>query len=353
MIVVLEPICKAWTHDASNAGLLKVISETIQDECVFIAEKEHLKNVSEIYNNKQVTYKAMKDIVPFNEADLYSHTLYYYELLAQINREYKPKAIFVTCVYRPCILAAEIFSFAHTKLRIHILLHGMVEPEKNRADAYAKLLKASKYCRNLDFLTYGPYCTGKYWGIPDKKMIFIHHFFTNAPKHQVSKEDKMIIGVIGACATKKAAKILRSINKSNVSENYEFWIVSKFANTFKGMSNTKIIDVPYDRCDMEKLIQQMDYVLIPYGKKEYTLSASGIMWDAISNEVPSIFMDCPYLGYYESYGIGLRADSINEICELLIRKIENKERMKVSNAWVDEMELYNKDVIKRISGTLK
>lgn len=345
MIILVEPVCQNWIHEEVNAGLLKLVFDSTGKEIMFIAEKKHIECISKIYPNKKIIYKELKVIKSNDEADQYQTIGYYYFLLIGIQKKYRPTNIFITCAYRPCILAAELMAFWNKKARIHVVLHGMVEKNKKNASSYTRLLKFSRFCSNLNFITFSPYCTTEYWGIKSGKIKFLHHPYIKAERYAVAKNDKMIIGIIGACANQKALHLIKTINHRNDVNGYEFQVASRFGNRFRGISNVKLIDLSFERKSMERQIQQMDYLLLLYGKGEYEVSASGVFWDAVSNEVPCLVLDCKYFDYYKSYNIGYQAKSISELCNIVTSHIMGNMQNKEYYVGIDELEKHNKEVI--------
>lgn len=345
MIVLLEPVCHEWMHEGGNAGLLRQIYETTDEEIMYIAEEKHIECVFKIYPNSNIRYKKLKGIKIGEELHQYHNVWYYYSVLLEIWRKYHPTSIFVTCAYRPGILAAELFSIWNKKAKIHVLLHGMVEKGKTNSDSYPRLLQLSRYCSKLDFMTYSPYCTAEYWNINQNKMIFIHRPCIKADKHKVEKEgNKTVIGIIGACANRSALNLIKTINRMGIGQECEFWVASRFGKDFKGIPNVKVY-LSFERKNMEKLIQQMDYMLLPYGKGEYKISASGVLWDAVSNEIPCFLLDSNYFNYYMPYNIGYQAKSIKELCDVIASKISDSEHMHYFTG-IEELEAYNKQILR-------
>ena len=326
MVILLEPICSAWVHEEVNAGFLKLVSENTKQEVVYIGEKEHLRCVKRIWSDNCVNYMALTKTVPQGDADRYENTIYYFRLLSDVLVRYKPDILFVLCGYRPCILAAEIASALFPKTKIKQVIHGMIEEKKGRAESYARLFANSVFCQNLSFITYSPYCTDDYWKLKKNKFVFLDHTYIKDKEVSASKSDSNVarIGIVGACANAKAFKLISMVNKRNLDDKYEFWIISKYGEQFKKLGNVKILETEFDRKNKNQMIRNMDYLLLPYGRDEYRQSASGVLWDAISNRIPCFMLDCRYFAYYAPYKIGYRAENLGELCEIICRKIRNK-----------------------------
>ena len=92
----------------------------------------------------------------------------------------------------------------------------------------------------------------------------------------------------------------------------------------------------------------MDYLLLPYGKDEYRLSASGVLWDAVSNRIPCLMLDSKYFEYYSPYRIGYRADSINELCKIICERIQERRRKDTFFVGMDQIVRENDKIIRHL-----
>lgn len=349
MIVLLEPVCHSWMHEEVNAGLLKLVRESCDEDVVYIGEKEHVICVSKLFQDSGVKYQFINDFKIIEDLENYKYVMYYFQMLNKIIHKYKVKNLFVTCAYTPCILATELISRIYSKCNINIILHGMVEKYKGKERTYQKLLLYSRYCSNIKFLSYSPFCTAEYWHIPSDKMCFIHHPYIKA-KASMKKDnhsEKKIIGIIGACANKNAVRLVNLINHMDLKNDYEFWIASRFVKDFRGLSHVKILNQGFDRKNIEKIMKEIDYLLLPYGKKEYMLSASGVLWDAISNEIPCIMLDSKYFEYYQAYNIGYQAKSISELAEI-IRQIITYDNNSSFFHGLEKLDIHNLETMRKL-----
>lgn len=352
MVVLLEPVCHSWMHEEGNAGFLETVKEICNEEIVYVGEREHLECISRIYRGGGVSYKQIMGFNTGNEWDDYKMTAYYFKMIQMVMREYRPSQLFILCAYRPCILAAELAAFVNKKCNVFVLLHGMVEELKNRSTSYRRLFRLSGYFRNIRFLTYSPYCTAEYWGVSEDKMTFISLPYVK-PRERVRRNidpDKTVIGVIGGCANNKALHVIKLVNKKGIKKRYEFWVVSRFGEMFRGVPHVKVLDLEFSREQKMKTMSHMDYLLLPYGKQEYAISASGVLWDAVANEVPCLMLDSRYFEYYIPYGIGCQANNIQELADMIEQRILQGKDEDVFFQGMDRLKQYNREVIKGLLG---
>ena len=350
MIVLLEPICCGWVHEEVNAGMLKLVDECTDDKIIYIGEKEQVRCISKLYKSHKICYQYYTDLIEGTEVDCYKSIFYYYKLIENIIVKRRPTEIIILGAYRPCILAAVIQAKIHRRKKFIVVLHGMVEENKGKSNSYRNLFRLSETCNNLSFLTFSPHCSNKYWGLDNNKIMFIHHPYIKADvkRNGCRLHKKKIIGIIGACANPKAKTLIAQMNAMHLEFPYEFYIMSRFGDKFRGIENVKVIGLSSERLEMEKQMQDMDCILLLYDKSEYTVSASGVLWDAISNEVFCFMLNSPYFEYYKEYVSGIVVDNLNEMKEKLCEFICNKnvvEKDAISTMNFDE---HNYMVMKRL-----
>lgn len=328
MIVLVEPVCGSWVHEEVNAGFLQMIVNNSADDILYVGEKEHVRCVRKLSGSPRVCYAVIKKTVSMDNADLYENTAYYVRLLNCIITRYRPERLFILCGYRPCLLASVSAALIYRNTDIYFVLHGMIEEKKGHKDSYRKLLKLSMFCRRMRFISYSPYCTGKYWNVKDEKFIFLHHPYI-CGKGKTLKENSMntgtktVIGIIGACANDKALKLVAEVTRQLVDGcEYEFWVMSRFGKKFRNLKNVRILDLEFERAQIEKVMTKIDFLLIPYGRDEYAVSASGVLWDAIANEIPCLMLDSSYFKYYMKFNIGYLAGSMDGLCRIICGKIK-------------------------------
>ncbi len=342
MIILMEPVYYSWVHEEVNAGMLKLISGLCEEPVLYIGEREHIKCIRRLYG-ENTCFAEISRLLPHSEIEALNSVTYYSGLIKGVIRKYNPKHLFILGAFYPCIMAAEIVSLS-SKCKFHVVLHGMVEPDNKKHHLYKMVIGFCRYMPNVDFITYSPHCRADYWKIQRKKMIFIHHPFIKADlekKRKSRDDDTLRIGIIGACANRVSREVVARLNEMNLDSKLEFWVLSKFENRFKNTSNAKLINASFDRGQMQRIMQELDFILIPYGKDEYTMSASGVLWDAVSNEIPCFMLDSKYLTYYNKrYNIGCQAVSISQLCEMVKDKIteENEIRLHLD---LTELENYN------------
>ena len=341
MVVVLEPVCRSWAHEVSNAGMLRLIKSAFDDNVTFIADNEHIKRVRKISGCVNVDYVSIMDDSFFDKPDNYGNIAKYLSLLKHIKKKYEPASIYVLAAYRPMILAVILAASINKRCNYFILLHHMIE----NYGLYKNLFQSSNKVNNLRFLTYSPYCTSSYLGINENKILFVDHPYFNLSIQKKLKKRNTIICVVGQCANIRARNIIREVNKKKIRDSYEFWIMSKYGDDFIGLENTKIMENVFEREKLNIVLSEVNYLLLPY-KDEYDISASGVLWDAVSTKTPCLMLDSRYFRHYEQYRLGYIAENVKEMADLIENIINGSEISTNMFVGLDELDASNKDRIK-------
>lgn len=350
MVVLLEAINYGWVHEEVNAGMLQLINQCLDDDVVYVGEKEQVKTIRRLHKGKRVSFATCSKILEDEEKDSCKSVFYYIRLINSCINKYSPRQIFVLYANPICLLATLLVSLVHRKVSFRICIHGTVERNLHYKKAYKRLFKFAQCNEKVKIITFSPYCTDSYWEIRNK-MNFIHHPFIPAVIRHDSdniKDRKVIIGVIGACANPRAKKIIVAINRMKLDCDYEFWVASRFAKQFERMEHVRIIDLSFERKEMEAQIQKMDCMLLPYDKNEYQISASGVLWDAVSNHVPCFMLDSPYFCYYVKNISGKTLESEEELIQSLAEFIVNPDVESFGNSNVKELRDYNINIMKTL-----
>jgi len=350
MIVLLEAVNYGWIHEEVNAGMLQLVNQCSNDDIVYVGEKKQVETVSKLYKEKRVSFATYSQLLDNKEKDLYKSTFYYLKLINSCIKKYSAKQIFILYGNPPCILAVLLATLMHPGVSFRICIHGAVERIIQQIKDYERLFKLTQCTGKIKIITFSPFCTDEYWKIKNK-IVFLHHPFIPAVIRNSlndKRKDKVVIGVIGACANPKTKKIISDINKMEIDGEYEFWIASRFAKHFERMDHVKVIDLSFERSEMEEQIQKMDCILLPYDKNEYKISASGVLWDAVSNQVPCIMLNSPYFCYYEEYVRGTTTQSREELIQSLHDFISKLDSEKYEGSNIEELREYNKNKMREL-----
>lgn len=163
-----------------------------------------------------------------------------------------------------------------------------------------------------------------------KKITFINHpCLESSHLHKYRAESRIIIGIYGQAVNDNALSIIKIYNEAYDNGNIEFRIKDSTNRPILPIKNVKpLFKNDYvTNGELEKTIAELDYILIPYNRKQYMVSASGIFFDAVSQRIPLITLDSPFFKYYFSYDIGILMNNNKKLAAYLshLKKDESAE----------------------------
>ena len=177
----------------------------------------------------------------------------------------------------------------------------------------------------VHYISYSPYikeCIGKW--LPNEKInlfSFLHHPVVSACYESEEKcKDKHQIAIYGAAINHFSIDIVKEAADHAKLKNCVFKVLCDEKNEIlkqKNVVNALKPGMKVIANTINNLIRESDFVLVPYDREQYKLTASGIFWDAIRNNVPVITLDSPYFRYYKSGNYGFFKEDVAEIIELL------------------------------------
>lgn len=350
MIILIEPLCSEWEHEDVNAGLLKLIDSMTDEKITYYGDRGQIKAVSRIYHSAKVSFEAIK--IPIKKiANCEKSFKTYLKMIGKIILDSRPDTIFITSGTISCMKVVSILAQVNPQINIIMALHGILDPKLGDTGSCIKIMKKASKSKNLKWIVYS-YSAQKLLEYNNiKNGIFLHLTYISTDKRNVFfRHDKYRIGIIGACANENAVRLVAAAERTkDVMEKYEFWVLSKNSNMFHGYQNVQVLQSGFTRNYKEAFMQQIDYMLLPYGRNEYRAATSGVLMDAISNRIPCLSYDSPCISYYQKrYNIGIQAASLNEMLEVLRKNIYDVIEMKKYFVNIGDIEKENQTAIKKI-----
>lgn len=368
MICFIEAQCKNWEHNQVNAGFVKLVKHITDEECHFWGEKEHICNLKQMTEFDSITIHEMD--LPELIIDSSKNCKEYYALLKPIFSSLKKsknvKIVFLSA-HKGIVLACIELAKEHPDYRIFLTMHSIMEQLYHKNTWFHKcyrlvlrgehnldwvLKKATVADTNLKFIIYVPgYKERMRKLLPEyviDKFIFMHHpYVFNNIDNISDKNNNDAIAVIGAAVNKNAVDITKHCVSSatfNVVQRTKVKIEGENVNILsKGKGTTAR--------DIQKCIDCSDWMLIPYNKYQYRLTASGIFWDSIANNKPIIGLGSAYLkDYMGKYQIGIWEEKTNKICERLknLDKENYRDFSKGINEFIKIIEVENEKIVSDI-----
>lgn len=382
MILLVEIQCKDWEHTSVNAGMIRLLRKAFPDEkIIFYAEEKHINCVREITNQCQIEFetKCFK-FVDWRKESV-EKTKEYQKLLETIVAgEVEVGRMMILSCNKGIMLAINQLARKYPTINFYLVLHSALEDVFHKISlfdyCYQKfyhLLHEKRWYKtismkncmnscnmpNCHFIIYSPCYKEALQGIIKRnivdKIIFIHHpYYDYKGFHEKICSKKINIGIYGQAVNEDAYRIVECYNEKYDNGRICFKIVAREDNPILSLKNTnRLFESNYvSGEELRKAIQNMDYILIPYNKNQYRVTASGIFWDAVSQEIPLLMLDSPYFNYYAERKVGIIEESIDDMA-LCISQLE-REKYGLFSRNEKEMKQYTfMDNVKKLQLRLK
>lgn len=356
MICLIEPQCVSWQHEMVNSGFLNLVLDTFIDEKIVMAcDEAHYKAITRRINDYELNRIVFNKInLDFELVDSIKGSEPYCRIIEScIIQNPEIDRLVLLSSHNGNINAVRMMAQKYHNIRFIIVVHAIMEKLIKRS-GFRDFISVRKYATslkeliiktaqldNVAFISYSPHlkdCTHSLF--PQnvlRKFSFLHHPYVYESNTYDQVHNGIKVSVMGAC---------------NASANY---IISNSLchgdNCFVSMgggviqpdivNENRIINIEsgnrITREEINKVISETDYYLIPYNRKQYRISASGVLFDAINYRKPIIMMDSPLLRYYnERFDIGYFFTNPDDAAKFISKVFSKSERsddycMKVLN----------------------
>lgn len=343
MILLVEIQCKDWEHTSVNAGMLRLLSNAFPEEkIIFYAEEKHINCVREITNQYQIEFDAKA--LEFNDwrKESVEKAEEYYKLLESIvAKESEIDKMMILSCNKGIMISINQLAKKYSFVNFYLVLHSALEEVFHKMSLfdycyqkYYHLLHEKRWYKNISmkkcmnrctmqncrFIIYSPCYEEALKGIIKKKvidkLIFIHHpYYEYQGTNQESDYKKVTIGIYGQAMNENAQRVVECYNNKYDNGRISFQIMAREDNPILKLKNVnRLFKNNYVSSEeLREAIQNMDYILISYNKSQYRVTASGIFWDAISQEIPLLMLDSPYFDYYAEREVGIIKDNIDDM----------------------------------------
>ncbi len=356
MILLIEMQCKDWEHNKVNAGLIRQIKAAFPNETmIFFAEKAHLEQVNHLLAAEGIeTGSCEIDFKDWRQRDQDSRSEYAGLLKTIIKNNPDTGEVILLSSNKGIILACRDVALQYDNIIFHIVLHAALEEicccaGKGVGNIIRKLWRRIRHWRapvkpaitmkecmekctsdNCRFILYSPNyregLNGKLSKGILEKITFLHHPFSTNIDTSASRKEypqhrsaKIKIGIYGQAVTQNAIDIVKSFNQKYDNGNVCFQAIAcKGSDIWNQPNVVRLFENDYvSNEELEAAINGFDYILIPYDRNQYIVTASGIFSDAVSQEKPVLMLDSPYLKYYSQYNLGLMENSIDSMAKTI------------------------------------
>ncbi|MCM1264174.1 MAG: hypothetical protein NC313_15795 [Butyrivibrio sp.] len=339
-MLFIEIQCKKWEHTRINVGMIELCNSVLPDEKIKVyAEQAHIEELRALTANEDI--EIIANAVEFEDwrFDSLAHSDKYIELLTGIiQKEAEEKKIILLSCNIGIIRAVAYVSVKYNDRVFYVALHAALEeaaheyhanikngsyafwqkvknaltgrkPESRREMSVQECINECISC-NCHFIVYAPgyreYLSGKIDREILNRFIFLHHPLYNPNDYSAPSNDRLTIGVYGGGVNQNAYNIINIYNEKYDNGKVLFRVMAEQDNPILCLKNvTRMFEQDYvSNEELEQERKRLDYVLLPYDHNQYMVTASGILSDALSEEIPVLMLDSPFLQYYNNYTIG-------------------------------------------------
>ncbi len=341
MIIFAEINKTSESHIAVNIAMLEILLKQVGCSQVKIfSEKNHLSYLKK--RNKVIEDIDTRVISVIEGRFFFWPLKVLLEFLALIKifsyaRISKAKFVFISSIFPLSNLAFLIVRPFFKKIKVVIGIHGELQLIKSKSfknkllSFFLKLNLKKTSDSKTYFLVYSEMIKNNLCDIIPKiknKIISIDHPYSYSNKELIREVIKPIqIGSIGIASKSKNTHLifyLASALKNNINNgSVKFKILGKSIPDILPYKNHYVdyiyIKTMIPEVEYYKQIESLSYFIFFYGNDLYSLSTSGVFFDALDNEKPIIALKSDLFNYYfNRFGdIGYLCEDIEEMIELI------------------------------------
>ncbi len=361
MILLLELQCKDWEHNRVNSELIFQLKSAFpSEEMKLYAEEKHVKKLADMLESHNIEIDS--EVIEWidyhgNNADKAKEYEKVIRAIIESNTDVK-KVIFLSS-NKGTLLAVSGLASQYTDIIFCNVLHAALEAvcseglKKPLRTRIFELLWSIKHMKkypqpekqismkdclekcdsdNIGFWVYTPCYQEELKGKVADSVIsrtrFLHLPFYESEEKNLNIDENIIkVGIYGQAVNDNAQAIVERYNEAYDNGMVVFKVMSKNNKEILKQKNVQsIFDKDYvTNEELEEAISNLDFILIPYDRNQYKVTASGIFFDAISRGVPAITLDSPYFHFYDKYDVVMLAESIDAASKMISELHEHKD----------------------------
>ncbi len=341
MILTCEPVCRGFEHSFVNAAMLSVIAEAFpMHDLLFLADQGH---IGFIQSDPDIRSRAGLSFEPLalparkaSDAERFEHEFATVTRLFIRADQQKASLLFFTCVSDETLRAIKQVMVKFPGIKCVAVMHGVlvsvlkrpsVFPWKNRNTFRTWFLN-----QNSPQLTYilmgGSIESELVVRSPEMSPYVIsidlpYRFSEPNPLEPFSNRT-VTFGSLGVIRKAKGSHVFLRLAKQVSASNYSWTprficigpVVDKDLRKYLGKEViSPSPDSPLSAGDFSFHARQIDYAVFLHKPEIYTLSASGVLFDAFSYLKPIIALRNPLVDHYfrKMGNIGYLCDSYQEV----------------------------------------
>jgi len=349
MILVCEMIFDRGAHIPFNAGLLATIRAAFpKDDMAFHGGEAHIEQLKKQVGQALANSIGWKDILPVQPGPTYGKR--FIRELSAIRHLFREipqgttSRLILTSAFPSTVLAMKVARLFQSKIpKVQMVLHGVSGVMGKRRRRPILRLQDMKTALSL-------------LGNKDIQYLVLEEFIRDtvlknfpqlhgsieAFQHPISPvegaaeiidlSEPIRFGLLGTALKSKGYPLfVEAANAITVKygRRAEFHVIGRCPEESKGVKGTEALATQpaasqLTREDFVRGVQPLHFVVLPYERAPYTLSASGVLLDAIAWQKPIIARRMPmFEAMFERHGdIGYLFDDNSELSGILQQILE-------------------------------
>lgn len=351
MIIACEPMCTGFEHAAVNAAMLALFCAAYPgEELLFLGETEHLGQVAQdpsARGRERLSFQALP--VPprhLARAQRLEGELGTVRRVFQLAQERAAKLVVLTCAGEVTLRAVKTLLPEFPGVHCATVLHGGLAmllkrpsffPWKNRYSFRTWMLRDNN--PRLTYLLLGESIerelVRRFPALgPFVVSVDLPYHYAEPREYLPFQDGTVSFGSLGVLRKAKGSHEFLTLAKEVCSQGGRFRprficvgpvVDKKLRKLLDGTVQLPSPDAPLSREAFADHAQALDYTVFLHGAEAYTLTASGVLFDAFSYLKPIIALRNPFFErYFELMGeIGYLCDSYEDLKGTVLRVLEN------------------------------
>ncbi|MBM2828662.1 MAG: hypothetical protein HW408_1194 [Actinobacteria bacterium] len=351
MILACEPVCRGFEHAAVNAAMLAVFADAFpDDEVVFYADESHVAFVAAeplLRSRNRIKFAGLT--VPPRKAigaERFACEFKTVQDMFEIAERSGAATVLYTCISDETLRAIKMQTGKSPGVRCVVVLHGILASllqhrfffsPKNRHAFRTWFLRGNS--QQVTYIVLGESIRrellARFPNVePYIASIDLPYDYADEAEHVPFRDGTVRFGALGVLRKAKGSHLFLQLAKEVTSMATAYRsrfvcvgpVVDKKLRKHLGEAvSVPSPDTPLTKEEFASHARQLDYAVFLHGAKAYTLTASGVMFDAFSHLKPVIALKSPFItGYFEKMGnIGYLCDSFADIKQLVLRLLDH------------------------------
>lgn len=351
MIIACEPVCRGFEHAAVNAAMLAVFADAFpDDEVVFYADESHVAFVAaeSLLRSRNRIKLAGLAVLPRKAkgAERFAGEFKTVQDMFEIAERSGAAVVLYTCISDETLRAIKMQIGKFPNVTCVVVLHGILASllehrffflPKNRHGFRTWFLRRNS--QQLIYIVLGESIRRELLARfpsmePYVASIDLPYDYADESEHAPFREGTVRFGALGVLRKAKGSHLFLRLAKEVTSKATVYRprfvcvgpVIDKKLRRHLGEAvSVPSPDTPLTNEEYAFHARQLDYAVFLHSARTYTLTASGVVFDAFSHLKPVIALKNPFITrYFEKMGnIGYLCDSFTGMKRLVLRLLDH------------------------------